>query len=79
MNNRLLYCLIYNGRWLYGKILILTFEDREEDMLNHIISYVSAGARAFQVIENKKLCFNGLELDSTNRLVREHKFNDKLK
>ena len=35
-------------------MLILTFEDREEEILNHIISYVSTGARAFQVIENAK-------------------------
>ena len=50
---------------MYGKMLILTFEDREEEILNHIISYVSTGARAFQVIENAKtnLSFNGLEID----------------
>ena len=35
-------------------MLILTFEDREEEILNHIISCVNTGARAFQVIENAK-------------------------
>ena len=35
-------------------MLILTFEDSEEEILNHIISCVSMGARAFQVIENAK-------------------------
>ena len=35
-------------------MLILTFEDSEEEILNHIISYVNTGARAFQVIENAK-------------------------
>ena len=35
-------------------MLILTFEDSEEDILNHIISCVNTGARAFQVIENAK-------------------------
>ena len=35
-------------------MLILTFEDSEEEILNHIISCVSTGARAFQVIENDK-------------------------
>ena len=56
-------------------MLILTFEDREEEILNHIISYVSTGARAFQVIENAKtnLSFNGLEIDNINRLVRKQK------
>ena len=56
-------------------MLILTFEDREEEILNHIISYVSTGARAFQVIENAKtnLSFNGLEIDDINRSVRKQK------
>lgn len=31
-------------------MMILTFEDGEEEILNHIISCVSTGARAFQVI-----------------------------
>ena len=39
---------------VYGKMLVLTFEDSEEEILNHIISCVNTGARAFQVIENAK-------------------------
>ena len=35
-------------------MLILTFEDSEDEILNHIISCVNTGARAFQVIENAK-------------------------
>ena len=35
-------------------MLILTFEDSEEEILNHIISCVNTGARAFQVIEKCK-------------------------
>ena len=35
-------------------MLILTFEDSEEEILNHIISCVNTEARAFQVIENAK-------------------------
>ena len=35
-------------------MLILTFKDSEEEILNHIISCVNTGARAFQVIENAK-------------------------
>ncbi len=39
-------------------MLILTFEDSEEEILNHIISCVNTGARAFQVIENAKTNFS---------------------
>ena len=62
------------GGDVYGKILVLT-EDSEEEILNHIISCVSTGARAFQVIENAKtnLRFNGLEIDDINRSVRKQK------
>ena len=42
------------GGDVYGKNLVLTFEDSEEEILNHIISCVNTGARAFQVIENAK-------------------------
>ena len=63
------------GGDVYGKILVLTFEDSEEEILNHILSCVSTGARAFQVIENAKtnLRFNGLEIDDINRSVRKQK------
>lgn len=55
--------------------MILTFEDSEEEILNHIISCVSAGSRAYQVVENEKknLSFNGLEIDDINRSVRKQK------
>lgn len=61
------------GGDVYGKILVLTFEDSEKEILNHILSCVSTGARAFQVIENAKinLRFNGLEIDDINRSVRK--------
>lgn len=56
-------------------MLILTFEDSEEEILNHIVSYVSTGTKAFQVVENARteLRFDGLELDVANRLVRKQK------
>ena len=41
-------------RYIYGKMLILTFEDSEEEILNHIVSYVSTGTKAFQVVENAR-------------------------
>ena len=55
--------------------MILTFEDSEEEILNHIVSYVDTGARAFQVAEIAKtnLNFNGLEIDITKRLVRKQR------
>ena len=56
-------------------MMILTFEDSEEEILNHIVSYVDTGARAFQVAEIAKtnLNFNGLEIDITKRLVRKQR------
>lgn len=62
-------------RYIYEKMLILTFEDSEEEILNHIVSYVSTGTKAFQVVENARteLRFAGLELDVANRLVRKQK------
>ena len=62
-------------RYIYGKMLILTFEDREEEILNHIVSYVSTGTKAFQVVENARteLRFDGLEIDVAKRLVRKQK------
>ena len=54
-------------------MLILTFEDSEEEILNHIVSFVSTGTKAFQVVENARteLRFDGLEIDVAKRLVFE--------
>lgn len=62
-------------RYIYGKMLMLTFEDSEEEILNHMVSYVSVGAKAFQVVENARteLRFDGLEIDVAKRLVRKQK------
>ena len=56
-------------------MLMLTFEDSEEEILNHMVSYVSVGAKAFQVVENARteLRFDGLEIDVAKRLVRKQK------
>ena len=53
--------------------MILTFEDGEDEILNHIISYVSTGTKVFQsfVSAKKNLIFWGLEIDITNRLVKK--------
>ena len=44
--------------------------------MNYIISLASIGAKTVQVAERKKrvLCFNGLEIDDTKRLVRKEKY-----
>ena len=54
-------------------MIILTFEDGEDEILNHIISYVSTGTKVFQsfVSAKKNLIFSGLEIDITNRLVKK--------
>ena len=61
------------GGDVYGKILVLTFEDNEEEILNHIISYVSTGVKVFQEVEYAKtnLSFDVLEIDDINRSVRK--------
>lgn len=55
--------------------MILTFEDSEEEILNHIISYVSTGVKVFQEVKYAKtnLSFDGLEIDDINRSVRKQK------
>ena len=55
--------------------MILTFEDSEEEILNHIISYVSTGVKVFQEVEYAKtnLSFDGFEIDDINRSVRKQK------
>lgn len=57
-------------------MLVFTFEDDEKEIMNYIISLASIGAKTVQVAECKKrvLCFNGLEIDDTNRLVRKEKY-----
>lgn len=55
--------------------MIENWEDSEEEILNHILSYVSTGAKVFQVFEKAKtnLNFSRLEIDITNRLLRKQK------
>lgn len=53
-------------------MLILTFEDGEEEFLKQIISFVSTGTRTFQTVEQETLKFEGLEIDDTKRLVKKN-------
>ena len=54
-------------------MMILTFEDGEDEILNHIMSYVSTGTKVFQsfVSAKKNLIFSDLEIDITKRLVKK--------
>lgn len=53
--------------------MILTFEDGEDEILSHIMSYVSTGTKVFQsfVSAKKKLIFSDLEIDITKRFVKK--------
>ena len=53
--------------------MILTFEDGEDEILNHIMSYVSTGTKVFQsfVSAKKNLIFSDLEIDIANQLVKK--------
>lgn len=48
-------------------MLILTFEDSEEEILNHIVSYISTGTKAFQVVENTRTETFGKKAETGNR------------
>ena len=53
--------------------MILTFEDGEDEILNHIMSYVSTGTKVFQsfVSAKKNLIISDLEIDITKPLVKK--------
>ena len=57
-----------------GKMMILTFNDNEEDMFRHIMSYVRVGARAFTTTDLPKgvLNFGALHIDKIRRIVSEN-------
>ena len=53
--------------------MILTFEDGENEILNHIMSYVTTGTKVFQsfVSAKKNMIFSDLEIDIANQLVKK--------
>ena len=55
----------------FGKIVILTFEDTEEQIMNRILSYLDDEAKIIQYgsVHNKKLSFDGLHIDKHKRTV----------
>lgn len=57
--------------WSSGKILILTFEDDEEHIINRIISCVSEDIEVLKhkAVHKGELCFEGLYIDKCKRIV----------
>ena len=57
--------------WSFGKILILSFEDGEEHIINRIISCVSEDIEVLKhkAVHKGELCFEGLYIDKRKRIV----------
>lgn len=57
-----------------GKMMILTFNDNEEDMFRHIMSYVSVEARAYTTTDLPKGVLNlgALHIDKIRRIVSKN-------
>ena len=57
--------------WSFGKILILSFEDGEEHIINRIISCVSEDIEVLKhkAVHKGQLCFEGLYIDKRKRIV----------
>ena len=55
----------------FGKIVILTFEDTEEQIMNRILSYLDDEVKIIQYgsVYNRKLSFDGLHIDKHKRTV----------
>ena len=55
----------------FGKMLVLIFNDSEEDMFQRVMSYVNRGGKSFTVAEVQKdiLNFGHLEINSIKRIV----------
>lgn len=51
--------------------MVLTFNDNEEDMFQHIMSYVKAGMKSFTLMEAPKdiLSFEKLEINKSKHIV----------
>lgn len=51
--------------------MVLTFNDNEEDMFQHIMSYVKAGMKSFTLMEAPKdiLSFKKLEINKSKHIV----------
>ena len=56
---------------VYGKMLVLTFEDNEDDMINRILSLINTKEEVIQMsgLNNHLLNFKGLMIDEVQRVI----------
>ena len=65
---------------VYGKMLVLTFEDNEDAMMNRILSLINTREEIIQMsgLNNHLLNFKGLMIDEVQRvIIREKPYIDK--
>ena len=70
--------LLSDWKWLYGKMLVLTFEDNEDDMMNRILSLINTREEITQMsgLKNHLLNFKGLMIDEVQRVIIREKIED---
>ena len=56
---------------VYRKMLVLTFEDNEDDMMSHILSLINTREEIIQMsgLNNHLLNFKGLKIDEVQRVI----------
>ena len=56
---------------MYGKMLVLTFEDNEDDMMSRILSLINTKEEVIQMsgLNNHPLNFKGLLIDEVQRVI----------
>lgn len=56
---------------MYGKMLVLTFEDNEDAMMNRILSLINTREEIIQMsgLNNHLLKFKGLKIDEVQRVI----------
>ena len=63
---------------VYGKMLVLTFEDNEDDMMSRILSLINTKEEVIQMsgLNNHPLNFKGLLIDEVQRVIIREKIED---
>ena len=63
---------------VYGKMLVLTFEDNEDDMMNRILSLINTREEITQMsgLKNHLLNFKGLMIDEVQRVIIREKIEN---
>ena len=63
---------------MYGKMLVLTFEDNEDDMMSRILSLINTREEIIQMsgLNNHLLNFKGLMIDEVQRVIIREKIED---